>query len=895
VKPIAILIPFLFAMPWPLAAQAPPDPQRVGRLAFIPEEQQRQNVRQQVFTDWFLYRVQIYQQALSGYAIGALVNLGDYNAYRNRMRLYGGAQDWYVIWRDRAGGGPTKEIGEPFIFPNDGNLANLLNAGNPGTFATCWHELQHGILEEYWLSAPGLAGATQEHFYIEFYAQNTVAWLLELNRQRRFETYARQAFEQQEAQRRKGVEINYEAQRQMWARAIEAWSLSWELVPDIRVLDPALRDEYYNYAGVRVPTLEEVITFYMQGHLRTASGQPVLVPEWVMASVPIAAPVAFDHNRSRDTSAVAQGILRHTTRFDARGIVGGTRQRVRVTRGQITVRLDTDDDMASLALRLGTQPLAGVAGPGGPSNRRFQIDLATFEPALTAGDSFELTFIHRKVADVQGSKTFRVAVEYRDGGSPPVFAPSSAVFLFDVKGSGPPPATAAPPKPPPAAPPAPDPAGTWDRPSQATDPGLEGVWRGTGKGGIVQLCSIAELLNPTCDTEKKSRAALPTVTFAASINRMGGANQYHVQFRPDLGFPVRLLNAFRSYRNRDTGELCVRLDYGGDGPAGFRLEMTYWRNIATGSEWITAGASNACIAGQKSQCTTYSVEKLVRSGPAAPAPSSPAPAPTPPTAATPAAVVSQAAMQAPPVPPVPPQMDDVPPQNGTLKPVTVVRVAGANTGRRRNPGAAGPATAPGLCGPIAAWSRANLVEAGVGTDTAGAAFAAGTYWTFFAPVEPGVSYAQWKWLRTGPWAFAGGMRYALNHTGAVTTQPGGTTPNDASVRYVNGAATPVAFYICRDGGAAAQGNLRVVVEAEKDAAKIGEAVLTRTRVTSGVPPYQYMWFDGRRVSSAQTPNVRWTMTTTGAHTFSVLVTDSAGNVAEARTQIVVEPAASPRR
>ena len=160
----------------PVAAQGQqagagaPDIEQLRQLAFLPEAEQQQPASQQQLTDWFLYRVRAYQQTLAGESIASLVNLGDYDAYRARMARSGGDPTWIVVFRNRGGTGPTKEIGEPFIFPNDGDIDNLL-VHDKGDTATCWHELQHGVVSEYNLSTRGFWGATREHVYLETYVR----------------------------------------------------------------------------------------------------------------------------------------------------------------------------------------------------------------------------------------------------------------------------------------------------------------------------------------------------------------------------------------------------------------------------------------------------------------------------------------------------------------------------------------------------------------------------------------------------------------------------------------------------------------------------------------------------------------------------------------------------
>jgi len=430
-------------------AQAPPpgvpDLKALSALAKMPEANQRDKVAQTSLTAWFLHRVEAFQGILSGYAVGSTVNLGDFAAYRKRMALMGGAPDWVVIF-EKGRKAPQKEPGEPFYFP-DNNLAGFVNPANLVEWSTCWHEFQHGLLGDHSISVAPYGDEHAEHVYIELFAERTVGWMWYLNRDQKFEALAREAFNNEEAYRSRGATITLEIERNLWAKANKAWQLAWNgpATPIPIALSGALRQEYHGFTGVSLPSVEEVIKFYMQGGIKGPGGRPIQVPEWVMNPDPILAIAALDYSPKSSTGAVKAGILEHRFQFMPRGLgrdVHGNRKYDPISRGRLTVQLDTDEDGATLNVSLGGRPLSGISGPGGPSLRRYVIDLPSLAPDLAKGAPFEVKFIHRHPEQISGTKTFQISVEYTDPADSSgmrVYHPSKALFWVDVTG----PATAA--------------------------------------------------------------------------------------------------------------------------------------------------------------------------------------------------------------------------------------------------------------------------------------------------------------------------------------------------------------------------------------------------------------------------------------------------------------------
>jgi|CXWL01.1.fsa_nt_gi tetratricopeptide (TPR) repeat protein len=415
------------------AGAGPPNLQQLQQLAFLPEAEQRAPAAQQQLTEWFLYRVHAYQRTLEGDAIASIVNLGDPSAYRARMAGSGGERSWYVVFRDRDGGGPTKNPDEPFIFPNDGQINNILDH-DAGDTATCWHELQHGLLAARNLGTRGLHGADQEHVYLETYAQPTVAWLRDLNRTKRFEGLAREANNRALDYLRKGIAITAAMERDIWGRAAQAWRSALNHTNRIAVLDETLRQEYLDVAGVRVPTVNEVIAFYQNGSIRTASGDSVRIPIWVMCREFCLDLVSIERQAVFQPPSVP-GQVRKASAFKlmaTRQSAGGAAVKYAVDRGRLRVKLLGDDDQALLAVSAGSERLLGIPVPGGSSTSLFDVDVATVQETAGGPPTFEVQLVRSHPEQLTQNRTYRIEVEYSDPGNPPVYDATSATFLIEV-------------------------------------------------------------------------------------------------------------------------------------------------------------------------------------------------------------------------------------------------------------------------------------------------------------------------------------------------------------------------------------------------------------------------------------------------------------------------------
>jgi hypothetical protein len=98
------------------------------------------------------------------------------------------------------------------------------------------------------------------------------------------------------------------------------------------------------------------------------------------------------------------------------------------------------------------------------------------------------------------------------------------------------------------------------------------------------------------------------------------------------------------------------------------------------------------------------------------------------------------------------------------------------------------------------------------------------------------------------------------------------------------------MYTCDPAGSSSRNPLGVDVKSSQSAIVVGEKVTTSAMVSGGTPPYRYEWFDGRRKSNANTPNVVWQNAGMGTHDLKVVVTDASGSSAEAHARITVRAA-----
>lgn len=427
---------------------APPGRAEVERISLLPEAAQRITANQATLQAWFFPRVTEFQEILTGTAVGSQVRLGDLTAWKKRFVPPAGTGDWVIVWKPRPGKGPTKEPRQPFYFPSD---AFDTYFSTPASVTTCWHEIQHGLLGDYWLSAPRFWAADQEHYYIEDHVQNVVLWLHGLCKVDTFEKLVRQAGAKADQLRANGIAIDLAMERGLWATARAAWLSRFGDARKVRTPPPALREEYVRITGVHAPSVEEVVAFYMRGGVRQEKGAPIPVPEWVLSADESRGVVAIEHDRAQDVVEAKPEVARY--RFALRVIdprrPPGADMRVErpVTRGTLVLTLENDDDEARIDVSASGKPIAGIPLKSGTSRRRVEVDFRRLPGGTRPGGFLDVAFSRPALRTLRGKTTFRIVAEYLDSGTPAdpaVYHPSRAVFFVDVTPPGAAPASAAP-------------------------------------------------------------------------------------------------------------------------------------------------------------------------------------------------------------------------------------------------------------------------------------------------------------------------------------------------------------------------------------------------------------------------------------------------------------------
>lgn len=418
-----------------LSSAAPVDRAEVRRISLLPEAEQRRPANQAVLQQWFFPRVTEFQEVLSGTSVGSLVRLGDLAAWKRRFVPPGGAGDWLIVWEVRSKG-PTKERGEPFYFPS--NAFDTYFSGEE-SLTTNWHEVQHGLLADFSLSAPRFWAADQEHYYVEDHVQNVVLWLQWLTKKDRFEQFVREAGAKADELRDRGVAIDLAAERSLWANARAAWLARFGPARLVRTPPPPLRAEYERITGVKAPSVEEVIAFYMRGGVRKEKGAPIPVPEWVLTSDEIRGSVAIEHDRAQDVIEARPEVARYRFALrvvDPRMPPGAPMRVVRpVTRGVLVLKLESDDDAARIDVSAGGKPVAGMPVANGTSGRRAEVDFRKLAGGLRPGGFLDVTFTRPSPRTLRAKSSYRVVAEYLDSGTPAdpaVYHPSRAVVFVDV-------------------------------------------------------------------------------------------------------------------------------------------------------------------------------------------------------------------------------------------------------------------------------------------------------------------------------------------------------------------------------------------------------------------------------------------------------------------------------
>ncbi len=455
-------------------------------LAVLPKDQQQQDANQRELQHWFFYNVEYFRHAPEVSVIGRspLISLGP--------QAWPPAAIYDAVVRPR---GVAYILFDPAT-PNPATLDNVTFPAPPHTLRgttddTCWEEAQHLVLGQHDLG-PIVDLATwssyrqgrsdqerREHIFINF-ARGTVTWIQRLQD---FETEARKAYAEEMKLVKSGVRINLETEHFVWREAWNRWKNIWNIcVEDMRTgkrlitpLTPRVAFQYEHLVGVRIPTENQVIAFYMNGGLTDDTdpernrGQRIKISEWVMRPrlhrskllklqhtpadpVPVLVPGADER---LECKFAVQLIDTYTPLGRS---YGGNNP---VIRGKLSVfiqRPGPDDLEPEISLEVKQGMRVFAAARNSERYNVITIDLAdAYRQELlksTGGDplallsaitrpvqplSFDINFSRRKPAELKGRRQYVLMVRYVDNDSPKdpaIYENVDAPFVIDLEPAG---------------------------------------------------------------------------------------------------------------------------------------------------------------------------------------------------------------------------------------------------------------------------------------------------------------------------------------------------------------------------------------------------------------------------------------------------------------------------
>ena len=428
----------------------PPNPTVIRRLALGNVETQRTTANQRLLQGWILWNARAYQQQLFGTAIGdartpagrRLVDFGNSDDYaRAVIAAPVGQGRSQILW---------DTVGAPQFDPADNNIhfPRATFSMNGGAASTCWHELNHDLLD--WhignlgrgvanpLPTPRIWGsmlnndADEDHYVIEGLGERTMDWLYKLVIEQRFEKRIVAAAKDEAALRAAGKPVNWQGEHETWQKALKAWEESWPRAKSILPLPMSFRRVYDRYCGVSLPLPEDVQRFYMEGGVVDAAKTPIRVQEWVVAARRVLCDVTIDDKNRGAPRPVKKNMI---GRVDLR-LTENYKAKLQATRGQLVILLKTTDDAAFLDVSIGGKSLTGSADKARPG-RLFEIDVAPFRDSLLGGKLFRVTLVrplkglHAKMKD----KAYTIEALYRDPGkpaSPSLYRPARAAIDMKI-------------------------------------------------------------------------------------------------------------------------------------------------------------------------------------------------------------------------------------------------------------------------------------------------------------------------------------------------------------------------------------------------------------------------------------------------------------------------------
>lgn len=489
-----LCLPLVLLLVPPVCAQPGPNPLTLAELqalAALPLASQRDSVQRIQLTNWFLANCQAYMDSVRTTCLGrsALVNLGP-EAWRQQGPLLQGLLQapfgtgtYHIIFTAAAAAPGTTD--RWWQFPLNPTALNI-QADD-----TCWEEMNHALLGQ---NRPFTAAIDmgqygqylnfrspnqqeeQEHVLIDC-AANTATWVVALGN---FERVVRTT--NQKLAKYRGVRMTLAMEHQYWREAADMWDAIYNQavvrptgVRRVDFLTGAMRAQYQALSDARLPTIDQVVAFYMGGGVtddenqQRNRGNPIYVPEWVMTR-PLPARLVQIRSAPNDPTPQllpadpAKGLperLRFS--FEARAVdtyrARGTGAPVDgpVYRGKLYVHVRLPFDLEKeVAFEVTVNGKLQPEVKDSQGRRAVEVDLAkAYQQVLNLRDPVsivtslmglatplpvQVVFRRDNPSALQGQKRYELVVGYRDEPSPyfgpPVYAPCEAIFNVDFTGSG---------------------------------------------------------------------------------------------------------------------------------------------------------------------------------------------------------------------------------------------------------------------------------------------------------------------------------------------------------------------------------------------------------------------------------------------------------------------------
>ena len=399
-----LIIVLLLSLWQPSLAQLSPEQELFLKAGKMTRDQQRDPSMQRGLRKVFLQAIELYCHHLDKLACQSLFSVGNPERFRTALVNVDGVQiDRNVIYVEGKGAPQHLDNG-PFILPLDFWQAYL--PLNPNS-STLWHEAQHELLAQ-----AGMAGA--------LYSQDSHHDLIEGIGERGAEAFGLLLpFENEirkAAAETQGKTLTLEQERAYWGSAQALWRKFALGAQHIRRVGSAGTsvEHYRDITGIYYGSANEVQGFYQSGGLKLSDGSAVRPPAWVF-DTPGYLPADID-------VIASPPVIKGTSYECSVGVTIKANTKL-VKQGKLRIKLETEDNQCGLRVsqdNVGTVP--GLAGPGGPSTRLFDIDISKGQPIT-------VTFSHLRTDKLQAVE-YPITLSYTDPGADRQFSDTQREYVF---------------------------------------------------------------------------------------------------------------------------------------------------------------------------------------------------------------------------------------------------------------------------------------------------------------------------------------------------------------------------------------------------------------------------------------------------------------------------------